>query len=118
MALKLIRIVSQLAGEQVADEEPAMDAQLVEVEDSGDVTPITPQRRFVLEFDQSIGEITATATDDVAQATGDAPTKAEFDAAVTAYNEAAGKLNELITEFNQLIARLDENGLIQTPHDG
>lgn len=117
MALKLIRIVSQLTDEQVANEEPAMDAQLVEVEDSGDVTPITPQRRFVLEFDQAIGEITANATDNVPVATGDAPTKAEFDALTTAYNEAAGKLNELTTEFNQLVSQLDNNGLIQTPHD-
>lgn len=116
MALKLIKLVDQLTDEQVAEQYPAMDAQLVEVGDTGKVEPITPQRRFVLEFDPAIGEITANATDNVPAAAGDAPTKAEFDAQVTAYNEAAGKLNELITEFNQLVTQLDNNGLIQTPH--
>lgn len=42
--------------------------------------------------------VSAVASADATEATGDAPTKAEFDAAVTLLNECKAQLNDLISK--------------------
>ena len=57
---------------------------------------------------QVFGEAIGNASENVAAAAGEAPTKAEFNAVVTAYNSLA-------KQFNRLISGLSKSGVIQLP---
>ena len=57
---------------------------------------------------QVFGEAIGNASENVAAAAGEAPTKAEFNAVVTAYNSLA-------KQFNRLISGLAKSGVIQLP---
>lgn len=57
---------------------------------------------------QVFGDAIGNASENVAAAAGEAPTKAEFDAVVTAYNSLA-------KQFNRLISGLSKSGVIQIP---
>lgn len=115
MALKLIRLVKQLTDQQIPDEQPMMDAQLVEVDKKGGIIPITPQRRFVLEFNERIGELETNAKTDIQSASGDSVSVAQYNELVTAYNNLATLVNKTNKEFNELIKQLDYNELVQRP---
>ena len=57
---------------------------------------------------QVFGDAIGNASENVAAAAGEAPTQAEFDAVVTAYNSLA-------KQFNRLISGLSKSGVIQLP---
>ena len=57
---------------------------------------------------QVFGEAIGNASENVAAAAGEAPTKAEYNAVVTAYNSLA-------KQFNRLISGLSKSGVIQLP---
>jgi len=57
---------------------------------------------------QVFGDAIGNASENVAVAAGDAPTKAEYDALVASYNSLA-------KQFNRLISGLAKSGVIQLP---
>lgn len=64
---------------------------------------------------EAIGNAKTDAKTNVSAAAADTPTKAEYDAFVTAVNTLAADYNTLATQFNQLVSNLVSTGLVKLP---
>lgn len=90
----------------------AMDVNLV----NADGTPFTAGKTITpTPLGETIGNAKADAKTNVAAAAGDAPTKAEYDAFVTAVNTLSADYNALATQFNRLVSNLAATGLVKLP---
>ena len=85
--------------------QPTVAVQFVKDGSDGALEPANYQEAFVVEFSSNIGD----AKTNVASATGETPTTAEFKALVDAYNALA-------TQFNSLISGLEKCGVLQRPN--
>ena len=89
-----------------------MDVNLV----NADGTPFTAGTTISpTPLGEAIGNAKTDAKANVAAAAGDAPTKAEYDAFVTAANTLAAAYNALATQFNMLVSNLVATGLVKLP---
>lgn len=88
--VKVIHAKSGTTSADIPTDQPVMEA--VFVDDKCQPTGYQPE--FVLEFDENIG--------DVANAAGTAPTAEEY--------------NTLVAQFNALVAKMAEAGILQRPN--
>lgn len=94
-----------ILGKDIDTSNDVINVQFVKDGKNGGIDAANVQEQFVLEFDDPMGN--ANTAVKVAAAT--APTKAEFDALVTAYNALA-------TQFNNLIAKMEVCEILQRPN--
>lgn len=85
---------ANLTSAKIDPDLPVQHMQMVKNSSTGTPEPVGIQEEFVLEFSGNIG--------DVAHAAGANPTAAEF--------------NALVDQFNQLIEKMEDVGILQRPN--